>query len=104
MTAGRAAPAVIEHVMARYPSLEMEAVTAFLQLCAEDGLSMHALAKRLGIGQSSVRRNVTALMDVGGAGEHTGLVVVRARGEDSLRQTVHLSLAGRALKRSVFES
>lgn len=81
-------------ILGHYPSLTPLDATAFLQICAEGGLSLKSLSKRLGCGQSIVARHVTALIEM-------GLVESRSLSDDSLRRTVHLSEAGRSLKAQI---
>lgn len=85
----------VQQILGALPGLEVDAITTFFHVCAEDGLSMRALAKRTGMGQSAVMRAVTSLQ----GGDGAGLVVVRSKSEDSLRQTVHLTVRGQDMKR-----
>lgn len=82
----------VAHILNTYPSLTPEEALAFLYICAEDGLSLKALSKRLGEGQSTAARFVTALEQTEANG--TGLVVLSESQEGSLRRTVRLSEAG----------
>lgn len=86
----------IGHILNAYPSLAREEALTFLFICAEEGLSLKALSKRLGEGQSTVARFVAALEQTEPDG--TGLVVLSEPVEGILRRTVSLSPVGRTLK------
>lgn len=78
-------------ILGHYPLLTPLDAAAFLQVCAEDGLSLKTLSKRVGYGQSIVARHVTALIEM-------GLVESRSPSVDSLRRTVRLTSEGLMLK------
>ena len=86
-------------IFSTYPSLTSADAAVFLQICAEDGLSLRTLAKRLDLAQSTVTRHVSALQSVTGCGE--GLVVVVSSHEDGLRRTVNLTPPGQGLRASL---
>lgn len=88
--------AAIAYVLSAYPSLTSKEALTFLYVCAEDGLSLKALSKRLEEGQSTVARRVAALEQAGP--DRAGLVVVSDAVEGQLRRTVGLSEAGRVLR------
>lgn len=77
-------------ILGHYPTLSPSDAAAFLHVCAEEGLSLKALSKRLGYGQSITTRHVTALEEAG--------LVERFSTHDGLRWTVRLSVIGMALK------
>jgi len=85
----------LEYLQEVYSTLNPMDAAVFLQLCAEEGVSLHILAKRMALGQSSTMRHVTSL-------EQSGLVSVHAATDDSLRKTVRLTKAGKYLKGSLF--
>ena len=93
--------AAIDAVLTAYPMLTTKAAITFLQVCADDGLSVKALSKRLDLGQSLVLRHLSDLQ--GTSTQGPGLVEVQSAREDGLRQTVHLSAVGLALKERSFE-
>jgi len=88
--------AAIAHIVAAYPSLTVPEAVAFLCICAEDGVSLKTLSKRLDIGQSAVTRQVSALENCGGHG--LGLVLMSRLEEGAVRRTVHLTPVGRQLR------
>lgn len=91
--------AAIAFILNAYPSLTPEEALTFLFICAEDGLSLKALSKRLGEGQSTVARFVATLEQTEADG--TGVVVLSESRDGELRRTVHMSAAGRALTSQV---
>lgn len=99
MTDKERAAAAIARILKVYPSLTPEAALAFLHICADDGLSLKALSKRLGEGQSTAARHVAALEQADSNG--TSLVVSSDTVEGELRRTIRLSEAGRALQAQV---
>ncbi|MEQ8509511.1 MAG: hypothetical protein RIB43_10940 [Rhodospirillaceae bacterium] len=96
MTQNADALAALRCVQEAYANLNAIEGAVFLQVCADDGVSMHTLATRMALGQSSTMRHVTSL-------EGGGLVAVYVGTEDSLRKTVHLTNAGKDFKRGLFE-
>lgn len=96
MTDGEPGSRAIAHILARYPILTPNEALAFIHICADDGLSLKALSKRMDEGQSTVARYVTALENA--EADRPGLVTLSAGRERELRRTVKLSAMGLALK------
>ena len=102
MSADTAAQAAITRIVEAYPSLTPDDAVAFLCICAEDGLSLKALSKRLNVGQSVATRRVSALESCGGHG--LGLVLMSRTEEGEVRRTVHLTHVGREVCTGLLEA
>jgi len=96
MTAEELGSRAIAHILTTYPALTPDEALAFIHICADDGLSLKSLSKRMEEGQSTVSRYVAALEQVGVQGDR--LVVLSDTQEGDLRRTVSLSKKGRALR------
>ncbi len=89
----------IAHLISTYPALSEGDATAFLCVCAEDGLSLKTLSKRLTVGQSIATRYVSALERCGGHG--LGLVLMSDLRDGGVRRTVHLTPVGREMRQAL---
>ena len=91
MTDAARAQDIAAAIQNSYPTLSAADVVVFAHICAEDGLSLKTLSKRLGVGQSIASRHVAAL-------EGAGLVHIHSSLEGSLRRTVRLTNPGLSLR------
>lgn len=99
MTGSHAGEAAMAYVLENCPSLRPPEALAFLYICAGDSLSLKALSKNMGEGQSAVTRYVAALAQTGAGGP--GLVVLSDLVDGQLRRTVCLSATGLVLRDKV---
>jgi len=90
---------VIKIITDIYPQLIYEDALTFLQVCADEVISLKSLSKRLGLAQSEVMRTVTELQQVG----RVGLVEVVETREDGLRRLVRLTDEGVKLRRTIVD-
>jgi DNA-binding MarR family transcriptional regulator len=99
MTSKSDAASAITHIRMVYPKLSDADAVAFLCVCAEDGLSLKALSQRLGAGQSTATRHVSALESC--ISPDAGLVRMSRLEEGAVRRTVRLTPEGRDVRESL---
>lgn len=89
---------VINALRVIHPEMPMQMASVFIVIAMQPGIYQRDLPEIIGISQSSVSRNVTALTKKTRHGKPgLGLIVRRHDPEDGRGYELHLSKAGRAL-------